>query len=181
MGPRRNVELKAIDLRPDRTLERALSLGARDRGVLVQRDTYFTVAHGRLKLREEEPGDGAHLIAYTRPDDDPAVRVSDYRVVPVAEPRLLCEALEAALGVRRVIAKRRRLLTWEQVRLHLDEVEGLGTFLELEAVERPGSDLKRERARVAQLREVLEIADDRLLEGSYAELLPLSFGPETPG
>ncbi len=62
-GPRRNVELKAVDPDPARTLERALASGATDEGVIVQRDTYFRVASGRLKLREEEPGE-AHLIAY---------------------------------------------------------------------------------------------------------------------
>ena len=54
--PSRNVELKAHDPEPARTLERALAAGARDEGLLRQRDTYFTVAHGRLKLREEDPG-----------------------------------------------------------------------------------------------------------------------------
>ena len=67
-GPRRNVELKAVDPDPARTLERALAAGASDEGVIVQRDTYFRVASGRLKLREEEPGE-AHLISYARPDD----------------------------------------------------------------------------------------------------------------
>lgn len=167
---RRNVELKAVDPQPGRTLERALEHGASDEGLLLQRDTYFAVARGRLKLREEEPG-GAHLIAYVRRDDDPAVRVSEYRIAPVAEPALLRDALEAGLGVRVVVDKRRRLLLWEDVRIHLDEVAGLGSYLELEAVARENSDLDSERARVARLRAVLGISDDRLREGSYADAL----------
>jgi len=83
--PSRNVELKAIDADPARTLERALAAGAEDRGVLRQRDTYFAVRHGRLKLREEEPG-GATLIAYERPDTA-AERVSDYRLVAIVSSR----------------------------------------------------------------------------------------------
>ena len=67
MEPARNVELKAHDPDPARTLARALDAGADDRGLLRQRDTYFGVPHGRLKLREEDPG-GATLIAYERPD-----------------------------------------------------------------------------------------------------------------
>src|ERR671921_2716196 len=82
---RRNVELKARDPDPARTLERALAAGAQDRGLLRQRDTYFAVAHGRLKLREEEPG-GATLIAYERPDAASA-RVSHYRLPPDAGAR----------------------------------------------------------------------------------------------
>jgi homotetrameric cytidine deaminase len=164
---RRNVELKALDPDPARSLERALALGAEDHGVIVQRDTYFRVVHGRLKLREEEPGE-AHLIAYSRPDAA-EVRVSSYRVVPVPDPPALLAALEQSPGVDVVVAKRRRLLLWESVRIHLDEVEGLGSFLELEAVAEPDSDLTREHRQIAQLREALRIRDDALREGSYAD------------
>jgi len=164
----RNVELKARDPDPARTLERALAAGAREHGILHQRDTYFAVRHGRLKLREEEPG-GATLIAYERPDTA-AERVSDYRLVPVTDPAALRAALEATDGVLAVVAKARRLLLWEDsVRIHLDAVEGLGTFLELEAVAAPGSDLAREHDQVARLRDALAIADAALVEGSYAD------------
>jgi homotetrameric cytidine deaminase len=169
VGPARNVELKAHDDDPGRTLERALAAGAQDRGLLRQRDTYFAVRHGRLKLREEEPG-GATLIAYER-SDDASERVSSYRLVPVLEPEAMREALAAANGVLTVVDKRRRLLMWDTVRIHLDGVSGLGTFLELEAVAEPGSDLSRERAQVAELRELLAIGDDALREGSYADAL----------
>src|SRR5215207_1493251 len=101
----RNVELKAHDPDPAQTLERALAAGAEDRGLLRQRDTYFAVSHGRLKLREEEPG-GATLIAYDRPDAA-SERVSSYRLVPVAEPEPLRDALAASAGVRVVVVKRR--------------------------------------------------------------------------
>jgi homotetrameric cytidine deaminase len=168
--PARNVELKAHDPDPARTLERALAAGAEVQGVLRQRDTYFAVPRGRLKLREEEPG-GSTLIAYERPDAG-AARVSDYRLVRVAEPDALREALAAANGVAVVVDKRRRLLLWERtVRIHLDEVDGLGSYLEIEAVAQPGSDLSRERDQVTRLRELLEIRDDALLEGSYADAL----------
>jgi homotetrameric cytidine deaminase len=173
---RRNVELKALDPDPARTLERALALGAEDHGVIVQRDTYFHVREGRLKLREEEPG-GAHLIAYSRPDAA-AVRVSSYRVVPVPDPDGLRAALADTDGVDVVVEKRRRLLLWETVRIHLDEVEGLGSFLELEAVAEPDSDLAREQRQVAQLREALQIGDDALREGSYADAVRAGSAPD---
>ena len=166
--PSRNVELKAIDADPARTLERALAAGAEDRGVLRQRDTYFAVRHGRLKLREEEPG-GATLIAYERPDTA-AERVSDYRLVAIDDPEGLRAALTATDGIRAVVAKERRLLLWEgSVRIHLDAVADLGTFVELEAVAGPGSDLAREHDQVARLRDALGIRDAALVEGSYAD------------
>jgi predicted adenylyl cyclase CyaB len=162
------VELKARDAQPERTLRLALEAGAEDRGVIAQRDTYFAAARGRLKLREEAPGE-AHLIAYERPDA-PEARQSRYRLAPVADPHALQEALDAALGTVATVAKRRHLLLWEGVRIHLDAVEGLGTFVELEGVAPAGSDLNRETELVRRLQDRLGIAADQVLAGSYADL-----------
>jgi homotetrameric cytidine deaminase len=174
--PRRNVELKARDPHPDRTLKRARALGAEDRGELRQRDTYFAAPHGRLKLREQEPG-GAELIAYERPDAAEA-RESRYRITPVADAAATAEALDAALGTVVVVDKRRHLLLWEGVRIHLDRVEGLGAFVELEGVAAADSDLAREGALVARLRAELGIADDALEPRGYADLLLDAGGPD---
>jgi homotetrameric cytidine deaminase len=167
--PRRNVELKARDPEPDRSLERARALGAEDRGELRQRDTYFAAPRGRLKLREQEPG-GAELIAYERADAA-AARESRYRIAPVEDPAALREALDAALGTVVVVDKRRHLLLWEGVRIHLDRVEGLGDFLELEGVVGAGSDLAGEGALVERLRTELAIPDDAIEATGYADLL----------
>jgi homotetrameric cytidine deaminase len=168
--PRRNVELKARDADPAATLERALALGATDEGVLAQRDTYFERARGRLKLREQDGGReaGARLIAYVRPDDE-AARTSAYRLAEVADPAALREALDAALGTLVVVEKRRRLLLYENVRIHLDEVRDLGSFVELEGVADPDSDLRREHDLVARLRDELALGDP--VAGSYSDLL----------
>jgi homotetrameric cytidine deaminase len=165
--PRRNVEIKARDADPATTLERALALGASDEGIVTQRDTYFGGARGRLKLREQEPG-GAQLIAYTRPDGEEA-RTSDYRLAEVGDPAALREALDAALGTRVVVDKRRHLLLYEGVRIHLDEVDGLGAFVELEGVAPPDSDLTREHEQVARLRDELALGEPVAV--SYSDLL----------
>jgi homotetrameric cytidine deaminase len=165
----RNVELKARDPDPARTLALALEAGAEDLGEITQRDTYFSGARERLKLREQEPGE-SELIAYGRPDETQA-RVSEYRRVPVGDPRALREALDAGLGTLVVVDKRRRLLLWDGVRIHLDEVDGLGSFLELEAVAPEGSDLSAERAKVERLRGELAVEDGNLVAGSYSDLL----------
>jgi homotetrameric cytidine deaminase len=165
----RNIEIKGRDADPARTLELALRLGAADQGVIAQRDTYFEGTRGRLKLREQEPGED-ELIEYRRADEA-AARASSYRRVPVAAAAELREALGAALGTLVVVTKRRRLLLQDNVRIHLDEVEGLGSFIELEAVAAPDSDLTLEQAQVAALRERLEIGDDVLVGESYSDLL----------
>lgn len=144
------------------------SLGAEDRGALVQRDTYFHVPNGRLKLRE---GMGAipHLISYEHPDlvDQ---RESRYRIVEIEQAEELKAALAGALGFKAMIAKRRRLFLWEEVRIHLDDVEGLGSFIELEAVAPPHSDLSHEEEQVQRLRKAFDIADADVVGGSYCDL-----------
>ena len=165
----RNVELKARDPDPARTLALALEAGAEDLGEITQRDTYFSGARERLKLREQEPGD-SELIAYGRPDETQS-RVSEYRRVPVGDAQALREALGAALGTLVVVVKRRRLLLWDGVRIHLDEVDGLGSFLELEAVVPEGSDLSAERAKVERLRGELGVDDGNLVATGYSDLL----------
>ncbi len=144
-APHRNVELKGHDPDPAATLAAALALGAIDHGVLRQRDTYFAVRSGRLKLREQEPG-GTQLIAYERADHARA-RQSAYHLVDVSEPAALTAALDAALGVTVVVEKTRRLLVDDGVRIHLDDVAGLGAWVELEAVAAPGSDLVAEHVK----------------------------------
>jgi homotetrameric cytidine deaminase len=168
-APARNIELKARDPQPSRTLELALALGAEDRGEIAQRDTYFAGARGRLKLREQDPGD-AELVQYRRVDSAHA-RESDYRRVPTPDAAALRDALDAALGTLVVVEKRRRLLLHENVRIHIDEVEGLGSFVELEAVTGPDADLAAERERVERLRTQLEIEDGALVPRSYSDLL----------
>jgi adenylate cyclase class IV len=168
-GRRRNLEIKAIDPDPQATLRAALELGADDEGWLHQRDTYFHAVQGRLKLREAPP-EPAELIAYARAELA-GPKVSLYRVVQVADHDALIEALSESLGVKVVVEKARRLLRWRNVRIHLDRVEGLGDFVELEAVAASPGGLEVERDRVEELRTTLGIADEHLVAHGYADLL----------
>jgi adenylate cyclase, class 2 len=143
-------------------------LNAEPGGVLSQRDTYFNAVNGRLKLREME-GE-AQLIAYERPDDV-GHRTSSYRIVEVEDARGLRDALADGLGIQAVVAKKRLLFIWEDVRIHLDDVEGLGNFIEFEAVAPPESDLSAETKRIRLLRERFEIADTDLIDVSYCDLI----------
>jgi homotetrameric cytidine deaminase len=137
---------------------------------LQQTDTYFMARQGRLKLRVERGALGGELIAYRRDDATEAVQ-SEYVLAPVAAADELAEALNAALGTAVVVSKRRHLFLWEGVRIHLDEVDGLGSFVEFEAVLPEAGDLAAARDKVARLREELGIADDALVAVGYADLL----------
>jgi adenylate cyclase class 2 len=124
---------------------------------------------GRLKLREAPPA-MAELISYLRADRD-GPKVSHYRIVPVVDPAGLTDSLADTLGVRVVVEKARRLVLWRGVRIHLDTVEGLGTFVELEALATAPGGLYAEEAKIAELRTALGITDDLLVPRGYADLL----------
>ena len=169
MGPRRNLELKARDRDPARSLQVCRDLGAEDKGTLIQRDTYFEVPRGRLKLREE-PDVAATLIAYERPDLT-GNKESHYRLVEVPEPAELLDALASVLGVTVVVSKARRLFIFEGVRIHLDRVDELGDFIEFEGVAADGDDPSRFADLLDDLRGSFGIRDEDLLRESYSDLL----------
>lgn len=142
--------------------------------MLIQRDTYFRVPRGRLKLREEE-GAGAHLIAYERPDGA-GQRQSLYRIVPVAAADELKAALAGTLGTEIVVSKERRLFLWDHVRIHLDRVDGLGHFLEFEAIVADKGETAACEARIETLRRAFGIEDANLVGGSYSDLALAAVG-----
>jgi predicted adenylyl cyclase CyaB len=147
---RRNIELKARCSDLATVHAKAQNLGARDMGILCQRDTFFAAPHARLKLREF--GDGrAELISYVRPDVATA-RGSDYVLAPIAHLADLRAALEHALGIVGTVSKRRHLFLIQATRIHLDEVEGLGSFVELETV----IDRQSEDEAFSELRTIAE-------------------------
>ena len=164
----RNLELKARCRDLARAADAALALGATRAGVLEQLDTYFNFPHARLKLRETA-GRAAELIAYARVDAA-AVRGSDYYVIPIAEPAAMKAALAGRLGVRGTVSKRRALFLWHNVRIHLDDVAGLGTFLEFEAVISPADDEAISLPRLARLSDALGVRDADRIAVSYADL-----------
>ena len=166
----RNVEIKARagDLQAIRTRVEPLA----DHGpiVLAQEDTFFVCPRGRLKLRRFGGKAEAELIYYERPDSgDP--KESHYLVHRTVDPDGLRAALAAALKVRGVVRKRRTLYLVGRTRVHLDEVDGLGAFVELEVVLRP-EERAADGASVAHdLMERFGIGQADLVTGAYIDLI----------
>ncbi len=177
----RNIEIKARFPDLSEAREIARRLGADDRGLLIQTDTYFFAPHGRLKLREIE-GASAELIAYERPDRS-EVKLSNYELTTLPDPRSLKRILTRALGVRVVVRKRRELWYLERTRLHLDQVDGLGSFFEFEVEVTPDEDEAPRQALAARLRAEFGLSDALLVAGSYADLLETTVTdlPISPG
>jgi len=165
----RNFELKARLASLDAARATAVRLATDRLGLETQIDTYFVCRHGRLKLRQIL-GSRAELVWYARADR-PDAKASDYRIVGVADPEPLKEALAAAWGTLIVVQKRREIYLYHNVRIHLDEVTGLGEFIEFEAVLGSGVDEAGGRAQVAWLQDEFRIAPADLLESSYSDLL----------
>jgi predicted adenylyl cyclase CyaB len=168
---RRNLELKARFSDLDESAARVSSLNARDAGLEVQTDTYFRVPSGRLKLREIE-GKPAVLIFYERPDSTSA-RLSKYHLIPVPDAAGMKALLTDAFGVRGVVSKRRRILLWHNVRIHLDEVAGLGSFIEFEAVLTSDAEESAAPGQLDELCRVFAISPGDHIAASYADLLGL--------
>jgi predicted adenylyl cyclase CyaB len=164
----RNIEAK-FRIADFPAAERAAGrLGYVRRGVLRQRDTFFAVPRGKLKLREE--GEGAAALIYYRRGVQDAMMVSDYEIVSVAGAERMRAMLAEALGVLAEVRKERTLLTRGNMRLHLDRVEGLGDFGEIEAVVGASADEAACRIAAAELLAALGIAPSALIEVSYFEL-----------
>ena len=165
---RRNIELKARCADLEKARQAAIRAGATFQGILAQTDTYFRVPNGRLKLREIE-GQMAELIWYARPDET-NFRESRYILTPIAEPATALAALSQALGIRGIVKKRRELFLFENVRIHLDTVEGLGSFIEFEAVIFDASDEPASHEKLARLADALQIQDADRIAVSYSDL-----------
>jgi predicted adenylyl cyclase CyaB len=164
----RNIEIKAS--LPDRAATLALAKALAD-GPAVridQDDTFFDAARGRLKLRCM--ADGAELIAYRRPDQG-GPKLSEYWRSPVSDADALREVLTQALGPLGRVQKVRWLLMVGRTRIHIDEVGGLGDFLELEVVLRDDEPLAAGQAEAERLLAALKVSPQQLQTGAYLDLL----------
>jgi predicted adenylyl cyclase CyaB len=165
-----NLEIKARCGDLDAARERVRAMATRRVGVDRQTDTYFVTKRGRLKLRESSLS-GGQLVPYLRPDQRGPKR-SQYGVIPVDEPERRKALLAEILGVHREVRKVREIWLHENVRIHLDEVEGLGSFVELEAVyDGAPESLPAQQRKVRFLMERLGIGEEDLVDVSYEGLL----------
>jgi adenylate cyclase class IV len=182
---KRNLELKARLPELLQGHEISQSLGAELHCHERQLDTYFTVAQGRLKLRQRwsshvtptvtaaEPSITelpSQLIWYRRSNEAKA-RPSDYTLVEIPNGELLRESLSGALGVVVQVSKRRTVYLWKNVRIHLDQVDGLGTFLEFEAIIDQNCDEHSAQKKVERLVTAFRVTDESILDRSYADML----------
>jgi adenylate cyclase, class 2 len=180
MNPAKNIELKARLPNLSTARQIALRLATAKLGIEQQTDTYFHCPAGRMKLREIERMDSegdstlpprriAQLIWYERADQIDS-KESIYQIVEIDDSARI-QQLKAEMGIRGIVAKRREIFLYENVRIHLDDVEGLGTFIEFEAVLGDGVDAATGQTQVATLQKAFGISAEDLLPRSYSDML----------
>jgi len=147
---------------------RATALGYTRRAVLHQRDTFFRVANGKLKMREEN---GSAVFIFYHRDESGGLMLSNYEIVKVADPPRTLRILAAALGPLAVVEKVRTLVIRDNVRLHLDKVARLGDYGEIEAVIAEDDDPEQSRGAVDEILAALNVGKADLIDVSYFEML----------
>jgi predicted adenylyl cyclase CyaB len=164
-----NIEIKARAHDPSRQTALAEALGEGPPVELHQEDIFFPALQGRLKLRILGPDHG-ELIHYQRADTS-GPRPSLYHIAATREPKALLETLTSAFGTSGAVRKRRRLIMIGQTRVHLDEVEGLGSYIELEVVLRRDQSHDEGMAIAQHLMRQLDIRREDLVDRAYIDLL----------
>ncbi|MFY1992923.1 class IV adenylate cyclase [Achromobacter xylosoxidans] len=165
----RNIETKARVASLAAVESLAAALSGKEPVAIAQDDTFFACPDGRLKLRAFSDGTG-ELIFYRRADDT-GPKESFYVISPTSSPDTLRDALGLAYGVIGRVRKQRLLFMAGRTRIHLDRVEGLGEFLELEVVLRDGESAEAGMAEARELLASLRIAPEQLVSGAYLDLL----------
>ena len=165
-----NIEIKARVGNLDVIRKRVLKIKHEFLGSDHQVDTYFKTNSGRMKLRESSLS-GPYLILYLR-NDLSGPKSSIYQTLAVENTQGVKNLLSQMLGIHTVVEKEREIYIYENVRIHLDWVKNLGTFLEFEAVLNDKyKNRTAEKMKVHQLMETFGITEDNLVSTSYENLI----------
>ena len=168
----RNIEIKARVPNPSQLAAFVQAASDSPPQRLRQVDTFFSVPHGRLKLRVIS-GRDAELIYYQR-DNKPGPKKSSYKRFPVWLPRVVRRVLSLVLLTRGEVVKERFVYKIGQTRIHLDHVQTLGVFVELEVV-LSREQTEQEGIKTAErIMDDLQISESDLVELSYIDLLTIS-------
>lgn len=165
-----NIEIKAKCENLDAARETLKHRGAIFKGCDRQTDTYFKVPKGRLKLRE---GNIENCFVYYERENTAGPKSAEVILYPLTAPAgQLKEILAQTHGVLTVVEKTREIYFLENVKFHLDTVPGLGTFVEIEAIDQNGSVGKArldEQCRFYM--NLLHVKNEGLVTVSYSDML----------
>ncbi len=167
------VELKARY--EDLGKARALLHGAENLGTFRQTDTYFALGDRRLKLRAIAGRPDGQLVYYERPDEG-GVRESRVLLAHLEDASTVLEILRRSFPVLAEVRKTREVYLLQGVQIHLDDVKGLGRFIEFEKVLPSEAARPEDREQLEALRRYFQISEEDLMASSYSDLLADSSG-----
>ncbi|KAG6459156.1 uncharacterized protein LOC115449327 [Manduca sexta] len=170
----RNVEIKAVIKDYSNICLKAEELSGSPATIIKQDDTFYRVNEGRLKMRFYADH-SATLIRYER-DDKNGPKLSNYELLHFSvdeseKAKLLDEMLKNCMGETGRVQKTRKLYMVDQTRIHIDTVEGLGNYMELETVLRPEQTVEEGQAIARDLQNKLGVKDEHLIHCAYIDLL----------
>lgn len=164
-----NIEIKARCTEPEKIRKLLIGRGADFKGVDNQTDTYYKVPKGRLKLRQGNIENS--LIFYKRPDQA-GPKQADVRLFMLDKESALSEVMSSALEVLVLVKKKREIYLLENVKFHIDEVDSLGSFVEIEAIDAQGRiGTEKLTQQCAEYVQLLGITKDKLVSNSYSDML----------
>jgi len=167
-----NVEIKAKCPNPAQVHAKLIELGAEYRGCDHQIDTYFKCQHGRLKLRQ---GTIENALIFFQRSNQATPKQSDIALEKVPFENNLKTILSSALGIKTVVNKKRHIYFIDNVKFHVDEVEELGPFMEVEAIDEIGNiGLSKLHQQCDQYMQLLDIKPEHLITNSYSDLFGLN-------
>lgn len=165
-----NIEIKAKCFHPEKVEAFLLENGARFVGLDHQKDTYFQVPAGRLKLRQGNIENS--LIFYNRPDQE-GPKHSDFSLSKISDGPATEQVLTRALGIKVIVEKHRKIFYIGNVKFHLDEVPGLGSFVEIEAgnLADPSKTLADLQEQCAFYMRAFLVQESDLIHHSYSDMI----------
>jgi predicted adenylyl cyclase CyaB len=125
-----NVEIKAKCIEPSAIRNYLLEHQAEFKGTDIQKDTYFNVPYGRLKIRE---GNIENNLIYYNRSNHTGPKSSQFHLVKIEDIKQLKEVLWKSCGIKMIVTKVREIYYIDNVKFHIDDVYGLGSFIEIEA------------------------------------------------
>ncbi|MDZ7723589.1 MAG: class IV adenylate cyclase [candidate division KSB1 bacterium] len=165
----RNIEIKARISDFDYCMKKAESLADAEPEIIIQDDTFFKCENGRLKLRILSKDNGV-LIFYNRPDIT-GPKPSEYHITSTHEPDRLLYILERSYGSCGKVKKTRRLYLIGRTRIHLDQVENLGEFLEFEVVLKENENMTEGKTKANELIKAFNISAKDLISSAYVDMI----------
>lgn len=165
----KNLELKVKCVDHKAALRAVKLLKARDMGILNQRDVYFEISPGRLKLRSIN--NSVHQLIYYKRSNRASAKFSNYYISEVTHPKRVENILREIYGIKVIVSKRRKLYLWQNVRIHIDTIRKLGKYIEFEIVCRSKLQETGSAEKMRFLTNLFNIEKGSILSTSYSDML----------